>query len=171
MIELSNSEALESLQHVEGKQIYSYTTSDEGNIDNVFKIFKFAADNTSNEWTIHRGSENNYTIGTINESEGTGGWSPYGITKPIASIHSHPMESSSMTQEIESMGYEIDDTLAFGDWANVVNDVDVNGKQTRYNYVYFPKTGHLFHVEYYAPRYIKKVDSYTNFYFGTLNHK
>lgn len=170
MIELSNSEAMEFLKYEKGKEIYSYTAS-EGNIDNVFKIFKFAADNTSKEWTIHRGYENNYTIGMIGESAGTSGWSPYGITKPIASIHSHPMESSNMTQEIESMGYDIDDELAFGDWANVINDVDVNGKQTRYNYVYFPKTGHLFHVEYYAPRYIKKVDSYKNFYFGTLNHK
>ena len=81
------------------------------------------------------------------------------------------MKSGNITQEIESMGYNIDDDLAFWDWANVINDVNINGKQTRYNYVYFPKTGHLFHVESYAPRYIKKIDNYMNFYFGTLNHK
>lgn len=71
--------------------------------------------------------------------------------------------------EFESIGY-FDDIL-LGDRANVVNDVDVNGMQTRYNYVYFKSTGHLYHVEYYMPRFIKSVSNYRQFYFGILNHK
>ena len=61
--------------------------------------------------------------------------------------------------------------ITWGSLQNVISDVNANGGQPRYNYVYFPKTGHLFHVEYYAPRYIKTINSYKDFYFGTLNHK
>lgn len=110
-----------------------------------------------------------YTIGTLHKEDSAGSWNDYGINKPIASLHSHPGVSDKFVAELESMGY-FDDIL-LGDRENVVNDVDVNGRQTRYNYVYFKNTGHLYHVEYYKPRFIKSVRNYRQFYFGTLNHQ
>ena len=145
----------------------SYTTG--SNIDDIFKVFLFAADNSDVEWAVHRGRDNMYTIGTSHKEDSAGSWNDYGINKPIASLHSHPGVSDEFVAELESMGY-FDDIL-LGDRANVVNDVDVNGRQTRYNYVYFKNTGHLYHVEYYKPRFIKSVRNYRQFYFGTLNHQ
>ena len=164
-IDLDNSSILEALAGKNG--VASYTSST--NIDDFFKVFLFASDNSNVEWALHRGQDNSYTIGTKHDKGSAGTWEDYGIKKPIASVHSHPLRSKSFLKESESMGYY--DDILLGDRANVVNDVDANGKQTRYNYVYFKNTGHLYHVEYYKPRFIKSVSKYRHFYFGTLNHK
>ena len=174
-----NSEGYRSVQYisVENRSILdafsdktgiaSYTTG--SNIDDIYKVFLFAANNSEVEWVVHRGQDNMYTIGTVHNKNSAGSWDDYGINKPIVSLHSHPGVSDKYVAELESMGYF--DNILLGDRKSVVKDVDVNGKQTRYNYVYFKNTGHLYHVEYYRPRFIKSVSNYRQFYFGTLNHK
>lgn len=163
MIELSNSDALESLKYESRKKIYSYTTS-EGNIDNVFKIFEFAANNTKLEWALHRGQDNRYTVGTISSTTSAGNWEDYGLAEmPISSVHSHPDEPNSFDHERSSMSY---------DYNNVTDEAEKYGRQMRLNYVYFPNSTRLYHVEPSGIRYIHSIsNNYRRFYFGTLNHR
>ena len=141
------------------------------NIDDLFKMFLFASNNTDVEWVMHRDINNNYTLGTIHNEDSAGSWTDYGIEKPIASVHSHPGIPANVDDEVESMGYIMNSDIALGDWANVVTDININGRQTRYNYVYFPMSGNLYHAEFYKPRFIKRITNFHQFYFGTLNHK
>ena len=161
MIELSNSEAMEFLKYEKGKEIYSYTTS-EGNIDNVFKIFKFAADNTKVEWALHRGQGNVYTLGTsLNDSMVDSYFTMTGEESlPIASIHSHPN-----TTDLTTMGYSLY-TYSTSDQWKVNNSI-----APKLNYVYFPKSRSLYLAGQYSPYYIRKIEAYQDFYFGTLNHR
>lgn len=163
MIELSNSEAMEFLKYEKGKEIYSYTAS-EGNIDNVFKIFEFAANNTKLEWALHRGQDNRYTVGTISSTTSAGNWEDYGLAEmPISSVHSHPDEPNSFDHERSSMSY---------DYNNVTDEDEKYGRQMRLNYVYFPNSTRLYHVEPSGIRYIHSIsNNYRRFYFGTLNHR
>ena len=68
----------------------SYTG--DSNIDDFFKVFLFAADNSDVEWALHRGRDNTYTIGTSHRTQGVDSYSVLiGRDEiPIASIHSHP---------------------------------------------------------------------------------
>ena len=161
MIELSNSEAMEFLKYEKGKEIYSYTAS-EGNIDNVFKIFKFAANNTKVEWALHRGQGNVYTLGTsLDDSMVDSYFTMTGEESlPIASMHSHPN-----TTDITTMGYS-SDTYSRSDQWKVNNSI-----APKLNYVYFPKSRSLYLVGQYSPYYIRKIEAYQDFYFGTLNHR
>ena len=147
-----------------GKRINSHT-SDKG-VDDMFKVFKFAADHSNVEWVIHR-NRSTYSIGTVHLENNSGSWGDYFTDKPQASVHSHPNVAASIAAEVDSMGYW-DDGMA-GDRRNAVQDVRMNGKQTRLNYVYFPMSSRLYHVEYSRPRYIRTISTYRSFYFGTLN--
>ena len=170
-ITVKDRSSLDELSEVQGDKKVSKTSTD-GNVDDIFNIFKFAADNTSVEWVIHKNGDA-YTLGTIHDSYNAGSWEDYGLEKPDASVHSHPGVDISEKAELNSMGYRIEkgQKKASGDWKNVVIDFKKNGKQTRMNYVYFPNSSHLYHVEPRTPRYIRNVNKYKRFYFGTLNNR
>lgn len=146
------------------------TVSDDGTLAlrNAVPVFKFASDNSDVEWVVHR-NDDTYTIGTKHDANTSGSWGDYGLDKPQVSMHSHPGVNSSKSQELDSMGYH-DGVPGIGDWTGVITDVRANGKQTRMNYVYFPNSTRLYHVEYYGPRFIREINNdYKRFYFGTLN--
>ena len=140
----------------------SYT--DDSNIDDFFRVFLFAADNSDVEWALHRGQGNSYTIGTKHDEYSAGNWADFGlIERPIASIHSHPDEPNSFDHERSSMSY---------DYNNVTDEAEKYGRQMRLNYVYFPNSTRLYHVEPSGIRYIHSIsNNYRRFYFGTLNHR
>ncbi len=159
-IDLTNSNILEALADKKG--IASYTSS--SNIDDFFKVFLFASDNSNVEWALHRGQDNSYTIGTKHDKISAGNWEDYGLTEmPISSMHSHPDEPNSFYYERYSMSHDYD---------NVTDEVEKYGQQMRLNYVYFPNSTRLYHVEPSGVRYIHSVNNnYRRFYFGTLNHR
>jgi len=140
----------------------SYT--DYSDIDDFFKVFLFAADNSNVEWALHRGQDNSYTIGTKRNKLSAGHWEDYGLTKmPVSSVHSHPDEPNTIDKEIGSMSY---------DYKNVEKEVMEYGQQMRLNYVYFPNSTRLYHVEPSGVRYIHSINNnFRRFYFGTLNHR
>ena len=143
----------------------SYT--DDSNIDDFFRVFLFAADNSDVEWALHRGRDNSYTIGTSHRTEGVDSYSVLiGRDEiPIASIHSHPKEDTSYDNEIYTMGYS--GGVIPNDYYNAIN-----GNSPKYNYVYFPESRRLYNIELFRPRFIKKLSkSYRSLYFGTLNYK
>lgn len=156
---VSNGDILRALSATNGS--FSSYTSDTG-INDIFKVFKFVADNTNVEWVIHKNGDA-YTIGTKHDPDNSGNWVDYGLEKPGASVHSHPGINSEVSDEIYSMSF---------DWQNVKNDVAQNGRQTRMNYVYFPATTRLYHVGRYGVQYIRDINNnYKRFYFGTLNSR
>mgnify|MGYP004507395623 FL=1 len=148
-----------------GKRINSHT-SDKG-VDDMFKVFKFAADHSNVEWVIHRNG-GTYSIGTVHAENSSGSWGDYFTDIPHASVHSHPNVAANSIAEAESMGYWDNGKTVKGDWENVVHDVRANRIQTRLNYVYFPKSKRLYHIDYYGPKFIRSIKSANSFYFGTL---
>ena len=136
----------------------------------VFKLFKFFSDNTDVEWVVHRNGDS-YTLGTKHNPYNSGGWVDYGLDKPDASVHSHPGIQANANKEIESMGYWPEGIVKDSDWYNVLNDVNANRKYTRLNYVYFPNSANLYFVGYHRAQYIRKINNYKSFYFGTLNNR
>lgn len=69
------------------------------------------------------------------------------------------------------MGYWPEGVAKGSDWYNVVNDVNANRKYTRLSYVYFPNSVNLYFIGYHEAKYIRKVNNYKSFYFGTLNNR
>ena len=166
-IVVGNENILKALGVTNGS--FSSFTSKTG-INDIFKVFKFASDNTDVEWVIHRNGDA-YTLGTKHDPGNSGGWVNYGLEKPDASVHSHPGEDLINTKkEIESMGYWPEGIGWGSDWQHVIDDVDTNGKYARLSYVYFPNSTNLYFVGYYNARYIRKINNYRKFYFGPLNH-
>ncbi|MBO5193261.1 MAG: hypothetical protein J6B62_00030, partial [Bacteroidales bacterium] len=171
-IVVGNENILKALGVTNGS--FSSFTSKTG-INDIFKVFKFASDNTDVEWVVHKNGDT-YTLGTKHDPDNSGGWVDYGLEKPDASVHSHPGNIFGAAKELESMGFIREDriharTINGSDWSNVRDDVHENGKQTRMNYVYFQKSHNLYHVEYNKPRYIRNINNYKKFYFGTLNNR
>ena len=165
MIELSNSDALESLSKLDNNQNSTYRT--DSNIDNIFKIFEFVTDNTDVEWAVHRSQGDEYLIGTSHNKSSVDSYSVLSgnVELPIASVHSHTNENTYAGERF-SMGYD-------GGWIQYGNDHQKThwGTVPKYNYVYFPRSKRLYNVERYRPRYIRTINSYKDFYFGTLNYK
>ena len=156
-IDLDNSSILEALAGKNG--VASYTSST--NIDDFFKVFLFASDNSNVEWALHRGQDNSYTIGTMHDDESAGNWEDYGIKKPIASIHSHPNIPNNVLDETFSMGF-----IRAGhgkaqfihgkDWHNAREDIKNNNTKARKSYVYFPISKNIYYLSYNGPKLIKK---------------
>ena len=159
-ITVNNRKILDAFTGKDG--IASYT--DDSNIDDFFKVFLFAADNSNVEWALHRGRDNRYTLGTKHDKISAGHWEDYGLTEmPVSSVHSHPDEPNTFDKERGSMSHDYD---------NVKNEVEKYGRQMRLNYVYFPNSARLYHVEPSGVRYIHSINNkYRRFYFGTLNHR
>lgn len=95
----------------------------------------------------------------------------YGLDKPVVTVHSHPDVIPTTKKELESMGDWNGKPWYLSDWYNVMNDVSQNGRITRLSYVYFQNTANLYFVGYHNVKYIRKVDNYKRFYFGTLNDR
>lgn len=141
------------------KGVASYTSS--SNIDDFFKVFLFASDNSNVEWALHRGQDNSYTIGTKHDKISAGNWEDYGIKKPIASVHSHPNIPNNLLDETFSMGF-----IRVGqgkaqfiydkDWYNAREDIKNNNTKARKSYVYFPKSKNIYYLSYNGPKLIKK---------------
>ena len=84
-----------------------------------------------------------------------------GIDKfPLDSVHSHPD-----TSDLTTMGYSMETYYKSDQWKVV------NRQSPVYNYVYFPKMKNLYLVGWYNPVFIKLINNYKSFYFGTLNSK
>ena len=135
-----------------------YTTDE--NVDDIFNIFKFAADNTSVEWVVHKNGDA-YTLGTIHDSDRAGNWEDYGLEKPDASVHSHPGIPATKNDEEVSMGIYREGpnkarAIIGNDWYNVRQDIDKNGKTARKSYVYFPISKNYYVITYNGPRLIKR---------------
>jgi len=146
---------------VDKKGLSSFSTAK--NINDIFKVFLFAADNTDVEWVIHRSADNIYTLGTIHEDSRAGNWSNYNISYPISSVHSHPNVSESIKEESISMGL---------DWEVVKVDYETYSDRSRLNYIYFPKSKRLYYLGRNGYSIIRTIDNdYKRFYFGTLNHR
>lgn len=147
------------------KGVVSYTASTD--IDDLFKVFLFVADNTDVEWALHRGVNNEYILGTSHSEQGVAAYSILKGTDeiPIASVHSHP-NVVTYRKERETMGYD-DGWILYGNDRQKV----YWGVVPEYNYVYFPISKILYNVEYNNPRYIKRISNNTSFYFGTLNYR
>ena len=147
-----------------GAEVSSHTS--QTSINDMFKVFKFAADKTKVEWAVHRNGDT-YTIGTKHAPDTASSWEDYTKDNPDATIHSHP--DVDVDNEISSMGYGT--YFSTSDQRNVIKDVKQNGRITRKSYVYFPVSSRLYFAGYYKAYFIRPIKSYKSFYFGTLNNK
>jgi hypothetical protein len=155
---------------------FNYAEVGKGGANDVFNVFKFAADNTNVEWVVHKYENDGekYTIGTMHHDAKAGSWSDYEIpNQPAATLHSHPGARTDIKTEIESMGFskkgnDPPSIWRDSDWYNVQKDVVSNGRQTRLNYVYFQNSKRLYHINFNGPIFIRNIKNYKQFFFGTL---
>ena len=149
-----------------GTEVSSH--SSKTGINDMFKVFKFASDNTKVEWAIHRNGDS-YTIGTGHKTDNAASWEDYVGAMPNATVHSHPGTWQDMADEINSMGYG--SSFYNTDQTHAKQEIDKYGSKARINYAYFPVSRRLYKVGYNNAFFIKNVVSYKSFYFGVLNKK
>ena len=172
-VEVSSEDVLNNLE-VPGSPFYSrasgrdtfLNSTSSTSADDIFKLFKFAADHTNVEWVVHRNG-NVYTLGTAHLSSSSANYEEYRLLFPDASIHSHPHVEDNFNSEKESLGYPMKRyDFPMGDYLKVKRK-----ESPRFNYVYFPVSKRLYNVEIKGPIFIRNISSYKDFYFGTLNIK
>ena len=149
-----------------GAEVSSH--SSKTGINDMFKVFKFASDNTKVEWAIHRNGDS-YTIGTGHKTDNAASWEDYVGAMPNATVHSHPGTWQDMADEINSMGYG--SAFYNTDQTHAKQEIDKYGSKARINYVYFPVSRRLYKVGYYNASFIRNIKNHNGFYFGTLNKK
>ena len=149
-----------------GTEVSSH--SSKTGINDMFKVFKFASDNTKVEWAIHRNGDS-YTIGTGHKTDNAASWEDYVGAMPNATVHSHPGTWQDMADEINSMGYG--SAFYNTDQTHAKQEIDKYGSKARINYVYFPVSRRLYKVGYYNASFIRNIKNHKGFYFGTLNKK
>ena len=149
-----------------GTEVSSH--SSKTGINDMFKVFKFASDNTKVEWAIHRNGDT-YTIGTGHKTDNAASWEDYVGAMPNATVHSHPGTWQDMADEINSMGYG--SAFYNTDQTHAKQEIDKYGSKARINYVYFPVSRRLYKVGYYNASFIRNIKNHKGFYFGTLNKK
>ena len=149
-----------------GTEVSSH--SSKTGINDMFKVFKFASDNTKVEWAIHRNGDS-YTIGTGHKTDNAASWEDYVGAMPNATVHSHPGTWQDMADEINSMGYG--SAFYNTDQTHAKQEIDKYGSKARINYVYFPVSRRLYKVGYYNASFIRNIKNHNGFYFGTLNKK
>ena len=167
-VQLSSPEILYGLEYnpeYENEKRHIYMSQSK-NASDVFKIFKFASDHSNKEWVVHK-NKDRYTIGTVLDPISSASYQDFGLSKPDASIHSHPeVIPASYMEELGSMGYMPDKGIVTADMSKVRNN-----QAPFYNYVYFPVSKHLYNVERERPRYIRSITNFKDFFFGTLNDR
>jgi RHS repeat-associated protein len=154
----------------------SSVTGGENSQDAMLQTFKFAADNTDVEWRADRfkeGGRNNYALGTIHNEN----YSPsaedlgHSSSSVVAFIHSHP--NVTLSNEISSMGSK--DYMGYGNRYTISGDRSIKHKNysNSFYYMYSPKSGNLWEVRGNGqePRFIRNVQNYKGFFFGTMNTK
>ena len=149
-----------------GTEVSSH--SSKTGINDMFKVFKFASDNTKVEWAIHRNGDS-YTIGTGHKTDNAASWEDYVGAMPNATVHSHPGTWQDMADEINSVGYG--SAFYNTDQTHAKQEIDKYGSKARINYVYFPVSRRLYKVGYYNASFIRNIKNHKGFYFGTLNKK
>jgi hypothetical protein len=155
---------------------YSYAFGDEDSQSAMLKTFKFVADNSKVEWRVDRYFEDGntyYSIGT-NLKTPKYAMTPEMIglfsTNSVAFIHSH--WGVPRNWELGSMGWNA--TLNRINRSNGNNDAilktDYSIYQALYYYTYFPNSGNVWEVRNnQIPAFIRNVDNYKRFFWGTLN--
>ena len=141
------------------------------------QTFKLMADNTNVEWIMERYSDNHYALGTKHDKMNSP--STYNLSKGkqqnnnvVALIHSHPMvtgfsDPTSINEQISTMGYlQKSKGIINGDAHIKRNDM----RKTFY-YTYFPRTKQLWVVGINRPAFIRNIDSFRDFFFGTYNSR
>ncbi|WP_101450496.1 RHS repeat-associated core domain-containing protein [Aquimarina sp. MAR_2010_214] len=111
----------------------SIAVTDEKNKNDVFKVFKFAADNSNVEWSVgkinYQGLGTNYQIGTYHERHLSPGIRNSKIGSPLGLLHSHPNQLTN-SERNESLG---------GDTSVSTNFLRRYGANKPY-LIYFPST-------------------------------
>jgi len=157
----------ESKPYTNNREIRSATVG-EGSVDDAFRVFKFAAENSSVEWALHRFAEdgsNKYWTGTIHDNENSPSAIGLGLSNTIASVHSHP--GRTLADERSSMG-------DYGSTYQPRSDLGkkINGKRPYHMYVYFPNTKNLRYISGSGTSLIRNIgNDYKRFYFGVLNYR
>ncbi|GAA4272780.1 DUF6443 domain-containing protein [Aquimarina gracilis] len=107
--------------------------TDEKNKNDVFKVFKFAADNSNVEWSVgkieYEGLGINYQIGTYHKNDLSPGIQNSKIGNPLGLLHSHPNQPTAKDRS-ESL---------FGDKYVGRSFLRRNGSSLPY-LIYFPDT-------------------------------
>lgn len=80
------------------------------------------------------------TITTIHDELNAGSWEDLGISKPKATIHSHPNVLNTTYDENFSMGF-----------------VREGNNKARRSYVYFPNSKNIYYITYNGPKLIKTL--------------
>ena len=118
--------------------------SSDKNVDDLKKLFIFLSDHTSIEWALHI-SEAHYTLGTAHKNDAAGSWRLFGLnTRPDISYHSHPDVNPSLTDEVDSMGF---------DYYHMKNAPEEKAKNY---YIYFPESRNVYLL---TPKNYKKINN------------
>jgi len=158
---------------IETEGALTYATGDVSTQSAMFKVFKFAADNSKVEWRVDRYNDNSYSIGTIHSNRHAITPEQMGrlSTDVVAFIHSHMGVSTDRYSELYSMGW-----LHKSRQIDPYHNSDARLKSTNsiyqdlYYYTYFPNSGNVWEVRNrQIPAFIRNVNSYQRFFWGTLN--
>ena len=158
---------------VDGNSISkSHTT---GSIDDLFKVFKFAADNSQREWGLARYQYNKYAVYTSHMNDEIDlPDKDMKLQDVYAFIHNHPSAYKTEWKERSSMGdYIRPDTHQH----NVNSGTDWWSKRTgSMNYEFYAYFSHtdtkrLYHIGINRVTQIRNINTYRDFYFGVLNHR
>ena len=151
----------------------SFAVGDENSQSAMLKTFKFAADNSNVEWRVDRYNDNSYSIGTIHSNRHAITPEQMGrlSTDVVAFIHSHMGVSTDRYSELYSMGW-LDKSRQIDPYHN--SDARLKSTnsiyQDLYYYTYFPNSGNVWEIRNrQIPAFIRNVDSYQRFFWGTLN--
>lgn len=106
------------------------------NADDAFNVFKFVADNSNVEWSLHKftidhGSSFLYQIGTYHDGYISPGFDNQGVGTWLGAIHSHPRARGGVKDRRESL---------FGDFDRASRYLNKYGRSLPY-LTYFPSTG------------------------------
>jgi len=155
----------------------SFAVGDESSQSAMLKVFKFAADNTNVEWRVDKFPNN---IGNIEYSIGTAHAMGRAITSERmghstssvqAFIHSHP--GISRSGELGSMGFRGwvgKNQFAYDQRSDVGYKTNESAYQHALYYTYFPESGNVWNVRSNnIPAFIRNVNTYKGFFWGTLN--
>jgi RHS repeat-associated protein len=167
-IMVNNTDILPAL---EGKGTVVAKGLTTGSINDVFNVFKFAADNSNVEWALARYSNDKYALWTDHD-EGDGihqtvsSPNAVGLSNENASLHSHP--GILPRHELSSMGAaKGGGYYSYSDWGHKIAGIRPYDLS-----VYFPNTKNIYNISKYEILYIRNIGiDYKRFYYGTLNHR
>jgi RHS repeat-associated protein len=175
-IKINDQKILSSLSETGANSNYTLSTAEggENSQNDMLKTFKFLADNTDVEWRVDRfkeGGKTGYSIGTLHNSSLSPSAEKMGHSgsSVIAFIHSHP--NTAYENEKSSMGTKT--SMGYGNRYTITGDMSVKHSYypNSFYYMYSPNSGNLWEVRNQGqePRFIKTVNSYKGFFFGTMN--